>query len=118
MNSTIGEVSALTRETSRNANGDKFQAVQERARRYYTLFLSRLAPEGTQKTIAATLDLSEPTISRAKEDAERVMAMLACVGLKVVDDKKTCVPASEIKFLRELYANVTQQAPWLLSEDE
>lgn len=117
MNLPMDEVSALTRETARNANGDKFHAL-EKGRRYHSLFLSRLAPEGTQKTIAQTLELSEPTISRSKEDAERVLAMLACLGLKVVDDKKTCVPATEIKFLRELYATVTQQAPWLLSEDE
>lgn len=89
-------------------------SILERARRYHSMVLNRMQPPGTGADVAKKLELSEATISRAKDDAERVCGLLAAVGLKVVAETKTCVDAGEIKFLRGLYDRVKLQTPWLL----
>lgn len=86
-----------------------------RARKFQSQILHRLA--GAQAQVAAALGLSESTISRDKEGFERLCAILAHLGFKVVDQSKVCVPAGEIAFLRAAHTKVSQQAPWLLNED-
>lgn len=81
------------------------------------MVLRRLAPEGTAKRIAEKLDLSESTISRAKDDAERVCALIACLDYKLVDVKKICVDPGEINTLRRVYARACQLAPWIVNEE-
>lgn len=93
-------------------------SIVERGRRFYAMVLKRFEPVGTGGAVAKALELSEATISRAKEDLERGTGVLAALGLKVVDERKVCVDPGEIKFLRALYDRVKGQAPWLLDEGD
>jgi hypothetical protein len=93
-------------------------APDERARKMTSAILQRLSPPGTQAAMATALGVSEATISRRKEDIEQNCQLLAHLGLKVVDEGRTCVPPAELDFLRSVYRRVSDQAPWLLSEDE
>ncbi len=93
-------------------------SVAERGRRFYAMVLNRFGVSGTGAAVAHALDLSEATISRAKEELERGCGVLSALGLKVVDEKKTCVDPGEIKFLRGLYDRVKLQAPWLLDDGD
>lgn len=86
-----------------------------RARKFQSQILQRLA--GMQAQVAAALGLSESTISRDKEGFERLCAILAHLGFKVVDQTKVCVPPGEIAFLRQLYAKVSADAPWMLDDE-
>lgn len=119
MNSPMPEVSVEARETARNSGVNGFQSLSpaEKGRRYYSMLLNRMGIPGTGAAVAAKLELSEATISRAKEDLERGCAVIAAIGLKVVDERKTCVDPGEIGFLRKLYDRAKTNAPWLLDED-
>ena len=82
--------------------------------KYYTAILNRMAVPGTGGAVAVKLELSEATISRAKEELERGCGVIAAIGLKIVPEEKVCVDPGEIKFLRGLYDRVKGQAPWIL----
>lgn len=88
----------------------------ERARKMHSSLLQRLA--GTQEVIAAAIGVSGSTVSRAKENFELVTQIIAHSGLKLVDEGHTCVPATEIAFLRKVYARVCDEAPWLVNEGD
>lgn len=73
--------------------------ASERARKYLSLAMQRVASVG-QKTIADQLDTSESTISRCvSSDLERVMQLLAAVGLKVVPRELRCYQEADINAL-------------------
>lgn len=116
MSSHIAEVSQHTDETARNAAGHPVPAPStvEKARRFYTLILNRMGVPGTGAAVAVKLELSEATISRAKEELERGCAVIAALDLKIVPASKTCVDPGEIRFLRDLYDRVKAQAAWML----
>ena len=120
MNTPMAAVSADPRETARNADRGAFHdvpkplTVVEKGRRYYALILNRMGVPGTGGAVAAKLELSEATVSRAKEELERGCAVIAALDLKIVPAAKTCVDAGEINFLRGLYDRVKAQTPWLL----
>lgn len=88
------------------------------SRKTVSILLQRLAPVGTQASLAVAMGVSEATISRNKEHIEPLALMLAHLGLKVVPAEKVCVSADELKFLRNTYAVVQAHAPHLLSEDD
>lgn len=90
----------------------------ERARKSASILLQRLAPVGTQTAIAAAMGVSDSKISRLKEEIAPLMEIAARCGLKLVDAEKICLKESEVKFLRETYAIVSSQAPWLINETE
>lgn len=72
-------------------------SIAERARKFHSLFLQRLASIG-QVTVAEHLGVSESTISRCvKDDMERAIQVLAAVGLKVVPAEMQCYPKEEIE---------------------
>lgn len=98
--------------------GASSMTPDERARKASSIVLQRLSPTGTQSALATALGVSEATISRNKEHIEAVLTMVAHLGLKVVDESRICLNPGEIKFLRETYARVQEQAPWLLNESE
>lgn len=90
----------------------------ECGRRNYSMVLKALAPDGTQQRIAKVLDVSESTVTRAKEELERGCLVLAHAGLKVVKAEKVCVNPGELAFLRGIYDRVKSRAAWILDEDE
>jgi hypothetical protein len=120
MTDRMAEVSPETRETGRNSGAVVVsppfteQSVVTKGRRYYAAVLNRMGVSGTGAAVAAKLDLSEATISRAKEELERGCGVIAAIGLKIVPEEKVCVDPGEIKFLRGLYDRVKGQAPWIL----
>lgn len=120
MNSLTAEASIQPHETARNADragfhdAPKAATVIEKGRRYYALVLNRMGVSGTGQVVAAKLELSESTITRAKEDLERGCAVIAALDLKLVPAAKVCVDPGEIAFLRGLYDRVKAQTPWLL----
>lgn len=128
MNAPVAEVSAGSREMARNLEGSEFHGVSylrlplaEKVRRAHADLLRRLRPEGTQAAVAAALGLSEPTITRAKEDLERSVAVIVALGLKLVDQNKTCVAAADYARLIESEARLKllllKNAPESLFED-
>jgi hypothetical protein len=82
----------------------------------HSALLQRLA--GTQEVIAASIGVSGSTVSRAKEGFELFTQICAHAGLKLVDEGHTCVPSTEIKFLRKVYARVCDEAPWIVNEGD
>ena len=47
-----------------------------------------------------------------------VSKLIARAGLKVVDQRRTCVDPGYLNFLRRLATRVEAHAPWMLTEDE
>ncbi len=88
-----------------------------RARKSQSTILQRLAQQGMGARIAASLQVDESTVSRWKGDIERTAQILTLLGLKVVDEKKVCVPADEIGMLRRAYRLLCAHAPWVLDEE-
>lgn len=88
-----------------------------RARKSQSTILQRLAQPGIQSRIAGLLEVDESTVSRWKGDVERTALILMHLGLKVVDEKKVCVPADEIAMLRRAYRLLCAHAPWVLDEE-
>lgn len=78
--------------------------------------LARL--HGAQETIAAACGVSPSTISRAKEGLELYCQIVARCGLKLVAEDNVCVPAWEMKGLRQLRRKVEDLAPWLMEESD
>jgi len=59
--------------------------------------------------LAATLGVSESTVSRMKtEQLENLLAFLYALGFKVVPQGKVCVDADELRMLRQTYARAVQ----------
>ena len=65
---------------------------RERSRKAYAMVLQALSQNGTAVAIAATLGVSEATISRTKNDhCEQVLDLICALGLKVVPVEYVCV---------------------------
>jgi hypothetical protein len=78
-------------------------ADAEKSRKYHALALQRIASVG-QKAIAERLDTSESTVSRLVNggDLEKVVLVLAIVGLKVVPSEMKCYSSDTISALLNL----------------
>lgn len=77
-------------------------ADAERARKFHTLALQRVASVG-QKHMAEQLDTSESTVSRfVSAELERACRVLAVLGLKVVPSDMQCYPPDKIRILLTL----------------
>lgn len=75
----------------------------ERARKAYSMILLRLQPAGTQIALAASMGVSETTISRFKtEHLETLCSLLAHLGLKVVPVEMQCFPQERVQALLTL----------------
>lgn len=71
-------------------------AVVERARKFHSLALQRVASVG-QNEIAEQLQVSEATVSRfVSGDLERACHVISILGLKVVPVDMKCYPKDEI----------------------
>lgn len=72
-------------------------AVVERARKFHSLTLQRVASVG-QNEIAEQLQLSEATVSRfVSGDLERWCQVMSILGLKVVPIDMKCYPKDQIE---------------------
>lgn len=95
------------------------QAPADRAKRYHSLALQRMASV-TQTALSVAMGTSETTINRIKtERLEEVMLMLAHLGLKVVPESFKCVNPESYDFLVRSHTRVMAKAPHLIwDEDE
>jgi hypothetical protein len=72
-------------------------AVVERARKFQSLTLQRVASVG-QNEIAEQLQVSEATVSRfVSADLERACHVMSILGLKVVPMEMKCYPKDQIE---------------------
>lgn len=72
-------------------------AVVERARKFHSLALQRVASVG-QNEIAEQLQVSEATVSRfVSADLERWCQVMSIIGLKVVPTDMKCYPKDQIE---------------------
>lgn len=72
-------------------------AVVERARKFHSLTLQRVASVG-QNEIAEQLQVSEATVSRfVSTDLERWCQVMSIIGLKVVPTDMKCYPKDQIE---------------------
>lgn len=61
------------------------QTPHERARNMLNLVFQRMQDPGTGVSIAVAMGVSEPTVSRIKNDRlEEVLLFLACAGFRIV----------------------------------
>lgn len=89
----------------------------ERARKTVQMFLQRMQEPGTGVAVAATMGVSEATVSRIKsERLEEVATLLACLGLKVVPTEYKCVDPAAYAFLTRTHEKVMRVAPGLIWE--
>lgn len=73
------------------------------------MVLQRLQEPGMGVALAATLGVSESTVSRMKTDhLEGVLAFLYAAGFKLVAQGKVCVDAAELNMLRKAYVRAVQ----------
>jgi hypothetical protein len=72
--------------------------------------------------LAATLGVSESTVSRIKtEQLENALRLVTALGFRLVDDDKVCVDALELQMLRQFYARAVlneQVAARLFGSDD
>lgn len=81
----------------------------ERSRNAYSRFLQRMQDPGRGVALAATLGVSESTISRIKSDkVEDALLVIYCCGFKLVSTEKVCVDQDELRMLRQSYARAVQ----------
>ncbi len=74
---------------------------EERARKYHSLVLQRLA--GSQTSVAASLGVADSTISRLiASSAEMFCNVLARIGLKVVPVEMRCYPEDQMEAILTL----------------
>jgi hypothetical protein len=67
-------------------------AASEKARKSHFTFLQAVKDPGRQAAIATAMGVSETTVSRIKtEQSEQFCLLLACAGLKIVEEDKECV---------------------------
>lgn len=73
------------------------------------MVLQRLQEPEMGVALAASLGVSESTVSRLKTDQlENVLALLYALGFKLVQQGQVCVDAGEIHMLRQAYARAVQ----------
>lgn len=83
----------------------------ERARKIASVILQRLAG-GAQSAIAASVGVSESTVSRFKsEHLDTFAAILAHAGLKVVPVESVCVDPKRVEAMGELLNAALRKAP-------
>lgn len=70
--------------------------VRERSRKAHASLLQAMQDPGTARTLALVLGVSESTISRTKQDAEAVIALLYQLGFKVVAQDAMCVDRAKL----------------------
>jgi len=81
----------------------------ERARKAHSKVLQRLQEPAIGVALAASLGVSESTVSRIKnERLEECLAFLYAAGFKVVAQGKVCVDSDELRMLRQTYARAVQ----------
>lgn len=91
----------------------------ERARNGVQLVLQRLQGPGIGHTVAASMGVSESTVSRIKnERLEEMMLFLAQLGLKVVPVEYKCVDPATYEFLTTTHQRVLSRAPELIWDTE
>jgi hypothetical protein len=94
----------------------------ERSRKAYSRVLQRLQEPGRGVALAASLGISETSVSRIKtERMEECLAFLYALGFKVVDQAKTCIDSSALEFMRNTTARVLsnqEQARQMFRDDE
>lgn len=94
---------------------------QQRARKNYSLILSRLASVG-QRTAASALNIDEATMSRLKSDGriEQFAKLLAVLEIKTVPESHRCVKAEDFEHVMWLASKgmeVLKRTEDLLLED-
>lgn len=91
----------------------------ETTRKGVQLALQRLQEPGKAGAVAASMGVSDSTVSRIKtERMEEVIAFLAFLGLKVVPAEYKCVDPVAYAFLTTTHQRVMQRAPDLIWEQE
>lgn len=75
------------------------------------------------KVLAADTDIDPSLLGKflrchAALQIDDVSKLVRRAGLKVVDQRRTCVDPGYLGFLRRLAKRVEEQAPWLITEDE
>jgi hypothetical protein len=81
----------------------------ERSRKAHSRFLQRMQEPGRGVALAASMGVSESTISRIKSDkVEDALALLYTCGFKLVSSDKVCVDVDELRMLRQSYARAVQ----------
>lgn len=89
----------------------------ERARKTVQLVLQRLQEPGSGVAAAASMGVSESTVSRLKtERLEEVALFLAVLGLKVVPVEFKCVNPDAYAFLTSTHEKIMKTAPHLIWE--
>lgn len=87
----------------------------ERARKIASLILRRLNEGETQAAVAVAIGVSPATVNRlATDHIANFSAMLAHLGLKVVDSGSVCVDAATYAFLTQAHQRVMNKAPQLI----
>jgi hypothetical protein len=72
-----------------------------------------------QKTVAAAMGVSEPTVTRIKDERlEEVLLLLAHLGIKCVPQEYRCVAPQVADFNKYLRQTVLERAPELLDGEE
>ena len=95
--SSLESVSLLQIETPSNS-----AYMDERVRRYQTLFLERLMSVG-QQSVAKAIGVSEPTVTRLKADhLEHFCAVCAAIGVKLVPQEMACYRKESIASILQL----------------
>ena len=92
------------------------------AQEFVGILRNRLENMAT-KVVAAEIDVDASHVGKVLRGTAALTLndttkLIKLAGLKVVDQQRTCVRPDEIAYLRQLYARVATQAPWLLNEDE
>jgi hypothetical protein len=83
------------------------------------MVLQALQEQGRGVAIAATMGVSEATVSRIKnERLEEVLTLLACAGFKVVPTSYTCVRPEAYDFLTATFARVQAEQPALIWDQQ
>ncbi|OUM01649.1 helix-turn-helix domain-containing protein [Variovorax sp. JS1663] len=76
------------------------EALDARAHKIQTSILQAVQRNSTQAAIAASMGISESTLSRFLNDhAERFAAVLAHAGLRVVGENMRCLPTDYVDAL-------------------
>ena len=89
----------------------------ETARKGVQLALQALQEPGKAGAVAATMGVSDSTVSRIKtERLEEVVLFLAHLGLKVVPTEFKCVDPAAYAFLTTTHQRVMTKAPELIWE--
>ena len=102
--------------------GGSSQLPNSMSQEFVGILRNRLENMST-KAVAAEIDVDASHVGKVLNGTAAlkltdVASLLKLAGLKVVDQQRTCVRPDEIAYLRQLYARVAMQAPWLLNEDE